>query len=105
MRRGDVIPDPALGPLREQIDALDREIVRLLNERARIGIEIGQAKAARGLAVHDPERERDVLRRVAAANPGPVPEEDLLALYRAVIALTRRLEGGRGAGAPEEPAG
>lgn len=101
MKRGDVAPDLALGPLRERIDALDREIVRLLNERARIGIEIGHAKAARGLAVHDPERERDVLRRVAAANPGPVAAEDLLALYRDVIALTRRLEGGRDV---EEPA-
>lgn len=102
MKRGDVAPDLALGPLREQIDALDREIVRLLNERAAIGIEIGQAKAARGLQIHDPERERDVLCRVAAANPGPVADEDLLALYREVIALTRRLEGGREV---EEPAG
>jgi chorismate mutase-like protein len=82
-----------LAPLRRRIDELDREIVRLLNERARIGVQIGHAKAAAGLRVYDPGREDEVLRRVADANTGPVADEELLALYRQIIALTRRLEG------------
>ena len=69
--------------------------MRLLNERARIGIEIGHAKAAAGLRVYDPGREDEVLRRVADANTGPVADDELLALYRQIIALTRRLEGPR----------
>jgi chorismate mutase len=84
-----------LGRLREQIDALDREIVRLLDQRARLAIEVGRVKAASGLAVHDPERERDVLRRVHEANEaagGPLPSDALVELYERIVALTRAVE-------------
>ena len=85
-----------LTPLRERIDALDREIVRLLNERARVAIEIGQVKALVARPVHDPERETDVLRRVREANVsagGPLPDDEVVELYARIVALTRRLEG------------
>ena len=82
-----------LAPIREQIDALDREIVRLLNERVRLGIQVGHAKAGAGLPIRDPEREGDVLRRVREVNDGPIPDDELLELYGRIIALTRRLEG------------
>ena len=89
----DVRETPELRRLRRRIDALDRRIVALLNERARLGLAVGAAKAAGGRrAIRDAERERDVLLRVAAHNPGPLPEADLLALYRRLIAATRRLE-------------
>lgn len=79
--------------LRRRIDALDRRIVGLLNERAALGREIGEAKAAAGRrAVRDPEREREVLLRVSMANTGPLPQADLLALYKRLIAATRALE-------------
>jgi chorismate mutase len=42
--------------------------------------------------VRDPDREREVLLRVAAANDGPLPQADLLALYRRLMTATRRLE-------------
>lgn len=78
--------------LRRRIDALDRRIVRLLNERVALGLAVGQAKAAAGRSVRDGEREQAVLERVAAANGGPLPGDDLLALYRRLVAATRRLE-------------
>jgi chorismate mutase len=79
--------------LRRRIDALDRRIVELLAERTRLGLEMGAEKAAAGRrAVRDPEREREVLLRVATANSGPLPQAELLALYRRLIAATRRLE-------------
>lgn len=79
--------------LRRRIDALDRRIVGLLNERARLGLAVGAAKLAAGRpAVRDEGREREVLLRVAAANEGPLRQADLLAFYRRVIAATRRLE-------------
>ncbi len=82
--------------LRRRIDALDRRIVALLNERARLALAVGRAKRAAGWrAVRDTERERDVLERVAAANAGPLPEAALLAVYRRVIAATRALEARR----------
>ena len=79
--------------LRRRIDALDRKIVALLNERAELGVAVGQAKVDAGRrAMRDGEREREVLLRVAMANEGPLPQEDLLAVYRRLIAATRALE-------------
>jgi chorismate mutase len=84
-----------LGALRDRIDALDREIVRLLNERARLAVEVGHVKARSGLPVHDPERETEVLRRVAEANVaagGTLPGDELGQLYERIVALTRQVE-------------
>jgi chorismate mutase len=79
--------------LRRRIDDLDRRIVELMNERTRLGLEVGSAKAEAGRrAVRDGDREREVLLRVAAANDGPLPQAELLAVYRRLIAATRRLE-------------
>jgi len=79
--------------LRRRIDALDRRIVRLLSERAELGREVGRAKALAGRrAVRDVEREREVLLRVSIANEGPIPQVDLLAIYRRLMAATRALE-------------
>jgi len=79
--------------LRRRIDALDRRIVGLLNERARLAREAGQAKADAGrTVVRDAEREREILLRVSMANEGPMPQADLLALYRRLFAATRALE-------------
>lgn len=79
--------------LRRRIDALDRRIVALLNERARLAREAGEAKADAGrTAIRDAEREREVLLRVSMSNEGPLPQADLLALYRRLFVATRALE-------------
>jgi chorismate mutase/prephenate dehydratase len=79
--------------LRRRIDALDRRIVRLLNERAELAREVGRAKMNGGRrAVRDPEREREVLLRVTMANEGPTPQADLLAIYRRLFKVARSLE-------------
>ena len=79
--------------LRRRIDALDRKLVALLNERATVAREAGRAKTAAGrTAIRDIEREREVLLRVTIANEGPMPQADLLALYRRLFAATRALE-------------
>ena len=83
---------PAMRRARRRIDAIDRRIVALMNERTRVGLEVGVAKAADGRPVRDTDREREVLLRVAAANEGPLPQADLLALYRRLMTATRRLE-------------
>ena len=82
-----------LARVRDRIDELDRRIVELLNERARLGRTAGRAKRLAGRrAIHDPEREREVLLRVAMANPGPLAQADLLSIYRRIVAVTRGLE-------------
>ena len=84
---------PELRRLRRRIDVLDRRIVALLNERAALAREAGQAKTAAGRrAIRDAEREREVLLRVSMAIEGPLPQADLLALYRRLFAATRALE-------------
>jgi chorismate mutase/prephenate dehydratase len=84
---------PELRRLRRRIDALDRKIVALLNERAELGRAVGREKAANGRrAIRDAEREREVLLRVTMANTGPTPQADLLAVYRRLMAVTRALE-------------
>ena len=84
---------PELRRLRRRIDALDRRIVRLLNDRAELAREVGRTKETLGRrAVRDPEREREVLLRVSMANDGPTPQADLLAVYRRLFAVARSLE-------------
>jgi chorismate mutase len=79
--------------LRRRIDALDRKLVALLNERATLAREAGRAKSEAGwTAIRDKDREREVLLRVSIANEGPMPQADLLALYRRLFAATRTLE-------------
>ena len=90
-RRPDETPE--LRRLRRRIDALDRRIVSLLSERAELGREVGREKVAAGRrAIRDAEREREVLLRVTMANTGPIPQADLLAIYRRLMAATRTLE-------------
>jgi chorismate mutase/prephenate dehydratase len=83
---------PELRQLRRRIDALDRRIVELLNTRTELGRDVGRAKDDAGWrAIRDAEREREVLLRVSMANTGPLPQADLLAIYRRLIAASRSL--------------
>jgi chorismate mutase len=83
----------ALAPLRERIDEIDHEIVALLNERAQIAREIGRVKEVTGRrTVRDARREAEVLEHVTSASAGLFPEPELVALYRKLIAATRRVQ-------------
>lgn len=81
-----------LDRLRKQIDALDARLVELLNERARVAVQIGKVKQSTGGEVYVPSRERDVLRRVAAHNKGPLGAEALEAVYREIMSGSRVLQ-------------
>ncbi len=75
---------------RAEIDALDEKIVALLNERAARAAAIGKLKANGG--AYRPEREAEVLRRVAAASRGPLASEALAHLFTEIISACRSLE-------------
>jgi chorismate mutase / prephenate dehydratase len=81
-----------LGKIRQEIDRVDAEVVRLLNERARLALEVGRQKEEADAAVYVPARERDVLQRVAAHNAGPLPPHALRSIYREIISACRSLE-------------
>ena len=75
--------------LRESIDALDDQVLRLISERARLAHRIGEIKNGN---VYRPEREAQVLRRIAGNNPGPLPDEAVQRIMREIMSACLALE-------------
>ena len=82
----------SLEELRLRIDALDAEIVRLINERAAITREIGEIKRQNNSPVYIPGREEEVYRRVSSLNSGPLRDESIQAIYREIMSGCRRTQ-------------
>ena len=78
--------------LRVGIDAVDEEIVRLLDRRARLAREIGEIKRARGLDTYSPARERRVMNRIAELSEGDFPRGGLETVFREIISCSISLE-------------
>lgn len=78
--------------LRERIDAIDRQIVALLNERYRQVVEVGKWKRDNSKAVYVPEREKSLLENLERMNEGPMRPETLRAIYREVMSGALALE-------------
>lgn len=79
-------------PLRAQIDAVDAQILDLLNCRARIAQEVGHVKAQTDAPVFRPEREAQILRSMAQRNPGPLLDADVQVIFREIMSACRALE-------------
>jgi chorismate mutase/prephenate dehydratase len=77
---------------RRRIDAIDLDILRLLEERLAAARRIGEEKRLRGIESYDPARERDVVERIARRAGGGFPPEGLRAIYRQIISASRALE-------------
>ncbi|MDE2599821.1 MAG: prephenate dehydratase [Rhodocyclaceae bacterium] len=78
-----------LAKLRDGIDAIDSEVLRLINERAKIAHRIGQIKQGN---IYRPEREAQVLRRLAEDNPGPLPDTAVQRISREIMSACLALE-------------
>lgn len=85
-------PSSDLDPHRRTIDAVDEQIVRLLNQRAAAAIEIGKLKEADGSPMYVPDRERRVMNKVYELNAGPLPNRAIEAIYREIISASIALE-------------
>jgi chorismate mutase len=83
--------DKTLDHWRGQIDALDAELLRLLNQRAAIACEIASIKVASGLPAFDGAREKQVLAHVREENTGPLDQQSVVAIFHSIIRETRRL--------------
>jgi len=83
---------PALHALRQRIDALDRELLALLNQRASLALEVGEIKKAEGSVVFRPEREAQVIDGLKAVNPGPLPNACVAPIWREIMSASRALE-------------
>lgn len=84
--------DDVLNDLRERIDAADREILGHLNDRARLVEDVGRLKQGEGASVYAPNREREIVTALRAANSGPFPNEGIAPVFREIISATRSLE-------------
>ena len=81
-----------LGPIRENIDRLDRKLVELINQRLALAAEIGKIKRSTGGEIYVPEREDAVLRKVCGQNAGPIRNDALRAIYREIMSAAIALE-------------
>jgi chorismate mutase/prephenate dehydratase len=81
-----------LESLREEIDQIDSEIVKLLNLRVGKACEIGKLKQLSGVDPYDPAREEQVFQKVSGFSEGPLRDRSLRALYREIISASIALE-------------
>ena len=84
--------NPDLLSLRQRIDAVDREMLALLNRRAALALEVGELKKHEGSPVFRPEREAQVIDGLKAANAGPLPNECVAPIWREIMSASRVLE-------------
>jgi len=82
----------SLDNLRKKIDEIDHQLVKLLNERARVVVEIGKLKNKTDKPVYAPDREKDVFARIVKANEGPLPNRCLKAIWRELMSGSFVLE-------------
>ena len=77
---------------RRKIDVIDEKLVELLNDRFRCASEIGKIKHEMKKRIHDPEREREVIRRICEHNKGPLDNQGLQRLFERIFDESRRIE-------------
>ena len=82
--------------LRSRVDEVDRDLIRILNERARIVQEIVGIKAEVGKPLFDPKREEEILRKVAEVNEGPIYDSSMREIFELILHRIRDLEVQRG---------
>ena len=92
VRRAKVDKDRLLARLRRRIDLQDKEIVDLVNKRARIVKEIGKLKRTASCPIYDPNREQEVYQKIRRHNRGPLPDQALEAIYRELMSGSLALE-------------
>jgi chorismate mutase/prephenate dehydratase len=81
-----------LSNLRQRIDALDRQLLDLLNQRARIAEEVGDIKRAEGTPFFRPDRVAQVLANIQQTNPGPLKNNHVAAIWREIMSACLALE-------------
>ena len=78
--------------IRQEIDRIDSDLLRIFNKRAKLALQIGEIKKVSGLPVYDPAREKKIFQRMKDNNPGPLDDQAIVRLFERVIDESRRLE-------------
>jgi chorismate mutase len=87
--------DETIKQMREQISALDRELVELVNRRLELVAGVRARKEELGIEFVDPAREAEMLELLQKANRGPLTRESLAELHRTIVAIGKRQIYGR----------
>ncbi|MDH5639038.1 MAG: prephenate dehydratase [Nitrospinota bacterium] len=82
----------SIGDIREKIDKLDEKLVRILNQRAKLGVRIAEIKATTGAPVFHPAREKQILGKVADMSKGPLSAEAVQNVFSEIFSATRSVE-------------
>lgn len=82
----------SLDELRNRIDEIDHKLVKLLNERAQVVVEIGKLKNKADKPIYAPDREKEVIEKIIKANEGPLPDRCLTAIWREMMSGSFALE-------------
>jgi chorismate mutase-like protein len=82
----------AMAEFRKTIDAIDVELLALLNRRTSVVEEIGRAKESAGLPIYEPKREEDVFRNVTDHNHGPLTSDAVKSIFERIIDEMRTLQ-------------
>ena len=77
---------------RKKIDDIDRQLIRLINERAKCAQEIGKLKRNTDMPIYEPDRERIIFENVRRENQGPLPDMDVRHIYERIIDVMRKLQ-------------
>ncbi|HYO75387.1 MAG TPA: chorismate mutase [Thermoanaerobaculia bacterium] len=78
--------------LRDAIDRVDEVLVKLLNQRAKYAVEIGELKGHLALPIYSPDREKQVLEHVEQQSAGPLEAAAIRRLFERIIDESRRVE-------------
>jgi chorismate mutase len=81
-----------LDELRRGIDAVDQQILKLLHERVRLVMAVGEYKRERGIPVYDPARERALFERLSKAAEPPLDAETARRIFERIVDESRRIE-------------
>ncbi len=81
-----------LAGLRQQIDALDRQLLDMLNQRAHLAEQVGDIKRAEGSPFFRPDRVAQVLEKIQQLNPGPLKNTHVAAIWREIMSACLALE-------------
>lgn len=82
----------SLENLREEIDSLDKTLLRLVNDRAKISLKILQEKQRLNLQIYDPQREEQVLQKIMQENNGPLSDDQIKSVFKIIIESCRNFQ-------------
>lgn len=82
-----------IAEIRARIDAIDCQLVKLLNERAQCSLDIRKLKPSAHWGLYDPKREEEIFSNVAACNEGPMYGENLREIYEAILHVAKEMRG------------